>query len=128
MIERAIEKSAGVLVAAPKALVRGMNDLFQRGTAPVGAQPGAVALDHTAERTRMRALWVTDELCEREITDVAELETILNAAKLAWVDVRGLRDDDRSRSWNASHGSRGCSLEALKATGGGGLLYCFAAN
>ena len=31
-------------------------------------------------------------------------------------------------SWNASHGTRGCSLEQLKATGSGGLLYCFAAN
>jgi hypothetical protein len=43
-------------------------------------------------------------------------------------DRRGLRDDETSRSWNASHGSRGCSLDALKGTGGGGLLYCFAAN
>lgn len=40
----------------------------------------------------------------------------------------GLRDDAPSRSWNASHGSRGCGLEALKATGGNGLFYCFAVN
>lgn len=40
----------------------------------------------------------------------------------------GLREDDASRSWNSSHGSRGCSLDALRSTGGGGLLYCFAAN
>jgi hypothetical protein len=33
-----------------------------------------------------------------------------------------------AKSWNASHGTQGCSLEALKKTGGGGLLYCFAAN
>ena len=47
----------------------------------------------------------------------------------AWVghhDRIGLRDDDASRSWNASHPSRGCSQEALKATGGSGLFYCFA--
>lgn len=47
----------------------------------------------------------------------------------AWVghhDRIGLRDDDASRSWNASHPSRGCSQEALKATGGDGLFYCFA--
>lgn len=31
-------------------------------------------------------------------------------------------------SWNSSHPSRGCSMEALRSTGGGGLLYCFAAN
>ncbi|MGQ0749946.1 MAG: hypothetical protein ACT4PS_05370 [Betaproteobacteria bacterium] len=38
----------------------------------------------------------------------------------------GLRDDDASRSWNSSHPSRGCSLEALRMSGGAGLLYCFA--
>ena len=31
-------------------------------------------------------------------------------------------------SWNSSHGSRGCSQDQLKASGGAGLLYCFAAN
>jgi hypothetical protein len=29
-------------------------------------------------------------------------------------------------SWNASHNSRGCSLENLRASGGEGYLYCFA--
>ena len=43
-------------------------------------------------------------------------------------DRQGLRDDAPSVSWNSSHGSRGCSLEALKATGGDGRLYCFAAD
>lgn len=43
-------------------------------------------------------------------------------------DRMGLRDDAPSKSWNSSHGSRGCGLEALKATGGDGRLYCFAAN
>jgi hypothetical protein len=40
----------------------------------------------------------------------------------------GLRDDEASRSWNASHPSRGCSQENLRATGGDGLFYCFAAD
>jgi hypothetical protein len=31
-------------------------------------------------------------------------------------------------SWNAAHKSGGCSQPALVATGGAGLLYCFAAN
>ena len=43
-------------------------------------------------------------------------------------DRMGLRDDDASKSWNSSHGTRGCDLDALKATGGNGLFYCFAAN
>ena len=40
----------------------------------------------------------------------------------------GLRDDAPSKSWNSSHATRGCGMDALKSTGGGGLLYCFAAN
>ena len=32
------------------------------------------------------------------------------------------------KSWNSSHGSRGCSQDQLKASGGAGLFYCFAAN
>jgi hypothetical protein len=40
----------------------------------------------------------------------------------------GLNDSAPMKSWNSSHPSRGCSLDDLKATGGGGLIYCFAAN
>jgi hypothetical protein len=43
-------------------------------------------------------------------------------------DRMGLRDDAPSKSWNSSHPSRGCSADALKSSGGAGLLYCFAAN
>jgi hypothetical protein len=42
-------------------------------------------------------------------------------------DRLGLRDDAPSKSWNSSHPTKGCSEEALRSTGGGGLLYCFAA-
>lgn len=31
-------------------------------------------------------------------------------------------------SWNAAHGSRGCSQDNLVSTGGAGLLYCFRVN
>lgn len=40
----------------------------------------------------------------------------------------GLRDDAPSVSWNSSHYSRGCSQDNLKASGGAGLIYCFAAK
>lgn len=40
----------------------------------------------------------------------------------------GLRDDEPARSWNASHPSRGCSQDNLRASGGAGMFYCFAAN
>ncbi len=43
-------------------------------------------------------------------------------------DRTGLDESAPAKSWNASHATQGCSLEALKKTGGGGLLYCFAAN
>jgi hypothetical protein len=40
----------------------------------------------------------------------------------------GLNDTPSSKSWNASHASRGCGMAALKSTGGAGLFYCFAIN
>jgi hypothetical protein len=43
-------------------------------------------------------------------------------------DRLGRKDTRHMRSWNSSHGTTGCSQEALKATGGAGLLYCFVAN
>jgi hypothetical protein len=43
-------------------------------------------------------------------------------------DLQGLKDTRHMKSWNSSHGSRGCSQDQLKASGGAGLLYCFAAK
>ena len=44
-------------------------------------------------------------------------------------DRTGVNTDAWSLSWNSSHRTRaGCSQEALKAVGGDGLLYCFAAD
>jgi hypothetical protein len=43
-------------------------------------------------------------------------------------DRAGLKDTRHMKSWNSSHGSRGCSQDQLKASGGAGLFYCFAAN
>jgi hypothetical protein len=31
-------------------------------------------------------------------------------------------------SWNSAHGSRGCSQDQLKSSGGAGLIYCFRTN
>ncbi len=38
----------------------------------------------------------------------------------------GINDSAPMKSWVASHLSRGCSLDALKSTGGAGKYYCFA--
>ncbi len=43
-------------------------------------------------------------------------------------DLLGLKDTRHMKSWNSSHGSRGCSQDQLKSSGGAGLIYCFAAN
>lgn len=43
-------------------------------------------------------------------------------------DRSGLDDSAAAKSWNMSHLSRGCSQDALRSTGGAGLLYCFATN
>ena len=51
------------------------------------------------------------------------------AVMLGHHDRSGLDDTPPSKSWNMSHLSRGgCSQDALRSTGGAGLLYCFAAN
>jgi len=40
----------------------------------------------------------------------------------------GPTPDPWATSWNSSHQSRGCSMDALRQTGGAGLYYCFAAD
>ena len=50
------------------------------------------------------------------------------AAMVGHSDRTGLDDSVPAKSWNSSHQSRGCSMDALKATGGAGLFYCFAVN
>jgi hypothetical protein len=51
-----------------------------------------------------------------------------DSAMVGHHDRMGLRNDEPSRSWNASHPSAGCRDPALVKTGGAGLLYCFAVN
>jgi hypothetical protein len=43
-------------------------------------------------------------------------------------DRAGLDQNPWASSWNSSHNTIGCSQDNLKATGGNGLFYCFAAN
>lgn len=63
-----------------------------------------------------------DTTC-RNWTSSAEGSAIVGHA-----DRLGLADNEVNRSWNSSHATRGCGMEALKSTGGAGLLYCFAAD
>jgi len=48
------------------------------------------------------------------------------SAMLGHHDRQGLGTPEAAASWNSSHPSRGCSDDALRSTGGAGLLYCFA--
>ena len=50
------------------------------------------------------------------------------SAQVGHHDRKGLDDRAPAKSWNDSHPSRGCSVEALHSTGGNGLFYCFAVN
>lgn len=64
------------------------------------------------------------QTCEDWTSDASEA-----AGMVGHHDRMGLDDSDAAKSWNSSHGSRGgCGLEALRGTGGDGLLYCFAVN
>jgi hypothetical protein len=51
------------------------------------------------------------------------------SAIVGHVDRSGLGKTTRHMtSWNSAHGSRGCSPDQLKASGGAGLIYCFRTN
>ena len=43
-------------------------------------------------------------------------------------DRKGLKETRHMKSWNSAHGTSGCSQDALRSTGGAGLLYCFVSN
>lgn len=43
-------------------------------------------------------------------------------------DRQGLNDFRHMKSWNSAHGSRGCSQENLKSSGGAGQFFCFSSK
>jgi len=58
----------------------------------------------------------------------AYLSSSTSAAMVGHVDRRGNADTVFQHSWSSAHMSRGCTQPDLIATGGNGLLYCFATN
>ena len=60
-----------------------------------------------------------DHTCKNYTSNAAD-----GSAQLGHVD----RSGGGNTSWNSTHPSRGCAQPNLVATGGAGLLYCFAAN
>ena len=91
------------------AVVNGRGDTPNRHDILTGAQPDGTAFAGSEDRTCGN--W----------TKSGE-----GIAQVGHHDRMGLQDDEPSRSWNSSHITRGCSDEALRSTGGAGLLYCFA--
>ena len=94
------------------AMVNGRGDQPNRHDILTGSQPNGMAVaDDPAKST-----------CSNWTSSGA------GAAIVGHHDRQGLKDDEPSRSWNASHASRGCSLDELRKSGGEGLFYCFAAR
>ena len=54
--------------------------------------------------------------------------TPTGSAQVGHHDRAGLNELPHSKSWVHAHPSRGCSQDALRSSGGDGLLYCFAAR
>lgn len=96
-------------------VINGRGDTPNRHDVLTGSQPDGTAFAAGDDRT-----------CKNWTSSTQ------GAAMVGHSDRIGLRDDDASKSWNASHPSRGpdggCSQNDLKSTGGDGLFYCFAAN
>ncbi len=120
----------GVVIAASVAELHGSNNLTKqtaltetgavvngRGDTPnqhdilTGSQPDGTAFSGDADRTCGN--W----------TKGGE-----GSAMVGHHDRMGLNTEPPALSWNSSHPSRGCDLPSLRATGGNGLFYCFAAN
>ena len=96
-------------------VINGRGDTPNRHDVLTGSQPDGTAFAAGDDRT-----------CKNWTSSTQ------GSAVVGHSDRIGLRDDDASKSWNSSHGSRGpdggCSQADLRSTGGDGLLYCFASN
>ena len=122
--------ASGVVIAQNVAELHGMNNLNKqtaltergdvvngRGDTPnmhdimTGSQPDGTAIAGDADTTCGN--W----------TRSGE-----GAAMVGHSDRIGLNESAPMKSWNSSHQSRGCGVDALKSTGGDARIYCFAAN
>jgi hypothetical protein len=94
-------------------VVSGRGDSSNKHDILTGSQPDGTAFTVAEDRT-----------CGNWTRSGAD-----GAAMVGHHDRRGLSEDPPAKSWNSSHLTRGgCSQEALRGTGGAGLLYCFAAD
>ena len=87
-------------------IVNGRGDTPNRHDILTGSQPDGTAYTDGADHTC--ANWTSSGT---------------GSAQLGHHDRQG--GGERPTSWNSAHGSRGCSQENLRSTGGDGLFYCF---
>jgi hypothetical protein len=88
-------------------VVNGVGDMPNTHDILTGSQPDGRAYTDAADHTCNN--WTSNDM---------------GTAQLGHSDKQG----GNNSSWNSSHPSRGCSQPNLVATGGAGLLYCFAVN
>ena len=91
-------------------IVNGVGDMPNQHDILTGSQPDGRAYTDAADHT-----------CNNYTSNA---DGGRGSVQLGHVDKQG----GNNGSWNSSHGSRGCSQPNLVATGGAGLLYCFATN
>lgn len=87
-----------------------------------GDQPNTHDILTGSEGTGMAIIGKQDNTCSNWTSSGT------GSAMLGHHDRIGISDSAAGRAWNSSHSSIGCSTDALRRTGGGGLLYCFAAK
>ena len=92
-------------------IVNGRGDTPNQHDILTGSQPDGTAIAGAVDSTCRNWTWSAE-----------------GAAMVGHHDRTGLDESVPAKSWNSSHQSRGCSLEALKGSGGDGRIYCFAAN
>ncbi|TCZ63020.1 lectin [Roseicella aquatilis] len=92
-------------------VVKGRGDSPNMHDILTGSQPDGTAFAEGEDRTCRN--WTSGDA---------------GSAMVGHSDRIGLNDSPPMKSWNTSHPSRGCGMEALRATGGAGLFYCFAAD
>ena len=119
---------AGVMIAKDLAALHGDANLIskQRGLTEKGAM-----VNSRGDSPLMHDILTGSSPAGTFVADMACNDWTSNGAGSAIVghrDRMGLRDDAPSKSWNSSHGSRGCIQDNLRGTGGTGLFYCFATN
>jgi len=92
-------------------IVNGRGDTPNQHDILTGSQPDGTAIAGAVDSTCRNWTWSAE-----------------GAAMVGHHDRTGLDESVPAKSWNSSHQSRGCSYDALKATGGDARIYCFAAN